>query len=81
LTTDEVDRGEPRLDAVREDLAELADLLRGHRLVKAPLLERLRRHLGQHPVATDLERLIAAIHAFDFNDALLILNEMQDQLR
>jgi PAS domain S-box-containing protein len=81
LTTEQVDRGEPRLDAARADLDELAELLRGHRLVKAPVLERLRQHLGQHPVATELERLIAAIHAFDFNHASIILNEMQARLR
>ena len=58
------------LTAALTDLAELKSLLTRHRLVPESLLQRLRQHLGVHPAATMLERLIERIQSFDFKAAL-----------
>ena len=65
------------LTAALADLAELKSLLTRHRLVPESLLQRLRQHLGVHPAATMLERLIERIQSFDFKAALDELDTLQ----
>ena len=67
------------LAAARADLAELEPLLRGHRLVRKPLLDRLRDHLGDQAVA-ELDSLIAQIQAFNFAQALDTLKRLEEKL-
>jgi len=68
------------LAAARADLAELKQLLNGHRLVREPLLVRLRDHLGDHAAAAEFDPLSEQIQAFDFKKALDTLSRLEEKL-
>ena len=68
------------LAAARADLAELEHLLRGHRLIREPLLARLRDHLGNQAATAELDPLVAQIQAFDFHQALNTLKRLEEKL-
>jgi two-component system sensor histidine kinase/response regulator len=80
-TEDQTDALQPvQLTQARQDLAEAEQLLSRNRLLPAPLLARLREHLGSHAAARQLETLREQLGVFDFESALQTLNAMQDGL-
>jgi PAS domain S-box-containing protein len=67
-------------ESALQDLAEVEQLLRRHRLVPALLLASLHQHLGPHAAANELGTLRAQIDVFDFESALKTVKAMQDSL-
>ena len=68
-------------EAVLQQLAEVEQLLRRHRLVPATLLASLHQQLGPHVAAHEFDALREQIGAFDFESALGMVELMRDRLQ